>query len=227
MKKRQRAYSQISHAVLDIKSRKEKASAIIGILNRYKDLKNCRILDIGTGSGAIACELGKAGKAVYSVDIRDERIVKDNFTFKKIKNEKLPFAGGEFDIVISNHVMAHVKNQEIHLKEISRVLKSDGIVYLSMLNRLCIIEPNFSLPFLSWLPKKLSDMYVRLAGKGKDYDVNPTTYSKFIAKASPYFDYEDLTIERIKKVMRMPRIVYRIFKQFSPVWIFVLTKKSI
>ena len=225
MSKKQKLYSPTSHAVLDIKSRKEKASVIINILGSYKDLKKCRILDIGTGSGVIDHEIGRISKNVYSVDIRDERVVKKGFAFKKIKDEKLPFGESEFDIVMSNHVMAHVKNQDAHLKEISRVLKSDGIVYLSMLNRLCVMEPNFSLPFLSWLPKKLADRYVRFSGRGKSYDVRPNTYREFVAHISQYFDYKDMTLEIIKRNVWMPKIFYGIFKPFSPVWIFILRKK--
>ena len=216
--------SKVSHAVLDIESRKRKASAIIGILKSYKDLKNCKILDIGTGSGIIAHEISKISKKVYSVDIRDERILKGSFIFKKIKDERLPFKEHEFDIVISNHVMAHVKNQELHLKEIKRVLKSNGFAYLSMLNKIWPLEPNFNLLFLSWLPKKFADYYVRITGKGSSYDVNPLPYNKFIEKISGYFSYDDVTIKLIQKKIKMRHCAYRLIKIFSPVWVVILKK---
>jgi len=218
--------SKISHAVLDIKSRKEKASTIIGILKNYKDIKKSKILDIGTGSGVIAHEIGKISKNVFAVDVGDERIIKSNYAFKKINNEKLPFKNREFDIVISNHVMAHVKSNELHLKEIKRVLKDDGIVYLSMLNRLWPMEPNFNLPFLSWLPQKLADLYVRLAREGKQYNVKPLTYQNFIKKVKKYFFYEDIKIKIIKKKTQMPHQIYILLKILSPVWILILRKQT-
>ncbi|MDP7197980.1 MAG: class I SAM-dependent methyltransferase [SAR202 cluster bacterium] len=216
--------SDISHAVLDIESRKRKASAIMKILSDYKEIKNCRILNIGSGSGVIESEIGKISKDVYSVDIVDERIIKDNFVFKKVDDEKLPFKDNEFDIIISNHVMAHVRDNEAHLKEINRVLNKNGIVYLSMLNKLWPPEPNFNLLFLSWLPKKIADFYVKLSGKGKSYNVNPLTYNKFTKKISKYFTYEDITIKIIKRKFPMPHPVYRLFKMFSPIWILILKK---
>lgn len=218
--------SKKSHAVLDIKSRKEKALAIIGILKDYKCIKNSKILDIGTGSGAIACEIGKISKNVYSVDIRDERVIKNNYIFRKIKSKYLPFRDKEFDIVVSNHVMAHVKNDDAHLKEISRVMKNNGIAYLSMLNRLWPFEPNFRLLFLSWLPKKLADAYVKIAGKGNHYDVNPLTHGDFIKKINRYFTYEDATIKAIKRKIPITNEIYGLVKIFSPVWIFLLKKRS-
>lgn len=217
--------SKTSHAVLDFKSRKEKASAIIKILKNYKDIKNCKMLDIGTGSGVIASELGNISKSVYSIDIIDERISKNNFVFKKVKNEKLPFKDNEFDIVISNHVMSHVKNDKMHLMEIRRILKEDGIVYLSMLNRIWPLEPNFNLLFLSWLPKKLADSYVRFCRKGYYYNVNPLTYFKFTKKIRKFFTYEDVTIRIIRNKRVMPTMIYSALKIFSPVWIFILRKR--
>ena len=217
--------SNISHAVLDIKSRKRKALMIIGVLNDYKNIKTSKILDIGTGSGVIAHEIGKISKNVYSVDVIDERVIKNNFMFKKIKNEKLPFKNNEFDIVISNHVMAHVKNDELHLKEIKRLLKGDGVAYLSMLNRLWPLEPNFGLLFLSWLPKKFADFYVRFMGKGTYYNVNPLTYNNFIKKINKYFTYEDMTIKVIRQKTQMPNTIYNLIKIYSPVWILILKKR--
>lgn len=217
--------SKTSHAVLDFKSRKEKASAIIKILKNYKDMKNCKMLDIGTGSGVIASELGNISKSVYSIDIVDERISKNNFVFKKVKNERLPFKDDEFDIVISNHVMSHVKNDEIHLMEIRRILKEDGIVYLSMLNKIWPLEPNFNLPFLSWLPKKFADSYVRFCRKGSYYNVSPLTYFKFTKKIRKFFTYEDATIRIIRNKIVMPTIMYSMLKIFSPVWVFILRKR--
>ena len=216
--------SKTSHAVLDVKSRKKKAKTIIGILKNYKGIEKSKILDIGTGSGVIAHEIGKISKNVYSVDIVDERVIKNNFVFKKIKDEKLPFRDNEFDIIISNHVMAHVKNSELHLKEIKRVLKNNGIVYLSMLNRLWPLEPNFGLLFLSWLPKRFADIHVRAMCRGEYYNVNPLAYNNFIKKINKYFSYEDITFKIIKQKRSMPHEIYRLLKVFSPVWIFILKK---
>jgi len=218
--------SAFSHAVLDPESRKKKAHTILEILKGYKKLENCAVLDIGTGSGIIAAEIAKHCKKVFSVDVADERIGKKGYVFRKVKDEKLPFPKDSFDIVISNHVMAHTKDDEVHLGEISRVLKKDGISYLTMLNRFCLIEPNFSLPFLSWLPGKMADRYVRGMGKGQRYDVHPLTRDRFIQKVKRHFEYRDVTPLIIRKRLHFPLCGYSLFRYFTPVWILILKKKS-
>src|SRR5690606_6714789 len=43
------------------------------------------------------------------------------------------------------------------------------VAYLGLGNRLGIVEPHYRLPFLSWLPRRLADRYVRAAGRGDFY----------------------------------------------------------
>ncbi|HJT93305.1 MAG TPA: hypothetical protein VJ777_15440, partial [Mycobacterium sp.] len=54
----------------------------------------------------------------------------------------------------------------------------DGVAYLATPNKWTVIEPHFKLPGLSWLPKRLADRYVRLAGRGERYDVDLLTYGQ-------------------------------------------------
>jgi len=50
------------------------------------------------------------------------------------------------------------------------------------------MECEFHLLFLSYLPKSLADIYVRLSGKGKSYDgINHPTYDQFKKTLSKYF----------------------------------------
>ena len=48
---------------------------------------------------------------------------------------------------------------------IYKLLKPGGICYFVAGNRYKIIEPKFKLPFLSFLPNKLSKLYIRIAKK--------------------------------------------------------------
>lgn len=174
-----------SHASLDIKSRLNKAKKIEAVLHDLKDIKKCRILDIGCGSGSISSYLGKISKKVWGIDVVDERIIHKNFNFKKVKDELLPFKKNFFDVIISNVVIEHLNNQDKHLKEIYRTLKKGGICYLVAPNKWNLKEPHYGILFLSWLPKKLADYYVKLRKKTSKYDINPLSlraYYKLFSK---------------------------------------------
>lgn len=136
-------------------NRHSKAEKILIILKEAlgKSVEDLEILDIGTGNGEISSLIGKYNN-VTSVDIYDSRQVTDNFNFL-LCNESLPFKSENFDVVISNHVIEHVTDQELHISEIKRVLKNDGVLYLATPNRLWPFEVHYKLFFLHYLPKKL------------------------------------------------------------------------
>ena len=69
----------------------KKSMKIISILSEFKNLSKSKTLDIGCGNGLIAKNLGKYCKEVISVDVKDKRLIKGEYKFKLVKDEKLPF----------------------------------------------------------------------------------------------------------------------------------------
>jgi len=158
-------------------TRRKKASKIIKILREYKTLEKSRVLEIGTGAGYIAHELSKVARKVDSVDIVDDRLIKEGFTQKLVTDEALPYRAASFDIVITNHVLEHVPDQERHLSEIRRVLKPDGVVYLASPNKWWLTDPHYKLPFISWLPRPVSKLYLLIA-KRRKWDIYSVSLSR-------------------------------------------------
>lgn len=169
----------------------------MSILSLNMELSNANVLDIGTGSGHIAYDLSNICAHVSSVDMVDERVIKEGYDFFKVTDEKLPFDDKSFDIIISNQILEHVKDQGMHLSEIKRVLKMEGIVYLATPNRYWIIEPHYHLPFLSWFPRRISTAYLKLV-KNKVWDVNPLSYSKLKRISNRRFAMRNITPDVIK-----------------------------
>ncbi len=52
-----------------------------------------------------------------------------SFKFKEIDVQEIPFEGGMFDAVIANHMLYHVPDRKQALKEMARILKTDGILF--------------------------------------------------------------------------------------------------
>ena len=139
-------------------NRINKAKKIIKVLEEEvkSNLKYYSILDIGCGNGEIATYLSRKCANLVSIDIEDNR---ENEANKKplnflLSNESLPFKNNSFDIVVSNHVIEHVSNNQEHIEEIYRVLNDDGIVYIATPNRLWPWEVHYKLPLLHYLPTK-------------------------------------------------------------------------
>lgn len=84
----------------------------------------------------------------YGVDRENpSEEIPSGYTFKKIElnQELLPFADNTFDAVMASHVIEHVTDQLGFMKEIFRVLKIGGTVYVECPSVRSILFP--SMPF--------------------------------------------------------------------------------
>jgi SAM-dependent methyltransferase len=168
-----------AHAVLDLPSRQWKALKIERLLQLESRPGPLRLLEVGTGSGGIAHYFGTHPSARFSVDavdVTDNRLVSDAFRYTAVSDTHLPFDDDSFDVVLSNHVIEHVgdeQQQMAHLAELRRVMRPDAIGYLAVPNRWMLVEPHYQLAFLSWLPHALRSPYLRFRQKGLHYDCEP------------------------------------------------------
>lgn len=53
-------------------------------------------------------------------------------TYKNVQGEELPFDDGHFDMVVIENVIDHVENADGVMQQINRVLKPDGVLYLTV-----------------------------------------------------------------------------------------------
>src|SRR3954447_5548050 len=177
-RQRQVAYSASMPAMLDEAARRRKAAKIIAVLLHAMgrdDLGGLVALDVGCSAGFIAHELALRGAETHGVDIDEPGLAKASerfggqVSFRLADGEHLPFPDNAFDVVVFNHIYEHVVHPHAVVRELHRVLRPGGVLYLGLGNRLGIIEPHYRLPFLSWLPDALADRYVGLFGRADDY----------------------------------------------------------
>lgn len=113
------------------------------ILNFLPIKSNMKILDLGTGSGYLSFTIATRypDVKVVGLDIV-EKTLENNRT--KAKEENLnnlsfvtyggidfPFADEEFDMVISRYALHHFPKIQFSISEVSRVLKKDGLFFIS------------------------------------------------------------------------------------------------
>ena len=121
----------------------------IGLLLRLNLLKNLQLGKVALSVGcAIAAELQPLKNSGFiAVGLDPERSflltgkARENADdFIQAIGESIPLRDDFFDLVLLFEVLEHVMNPEVVLKEISRVLKVDGILFLTVPNRFYPVE---------------------------------------------------------------------------------------
>ncbi len=185
-----------------------KVERSLKILLQYKD-RNAKVLDYGCGIGFNIYYYAKVFPDIIGIDNDKRSIEIARRQLKKLKcnkrilhydGKKLPFKENAFDIVSASDVWEHVENPRLMLKEIYRVLKPDGILFIHNPNKLWPLETHYKLPLLSYLPSPIANQYVRIMGRADRYDdIHLPTYGVFKKSVEEFFTIQDITLDLIKE----------------------------
>ena len=122
-----------------------------------------RVIDVATGTAAVAIELARAGPArtVIGLDQSPEMLaaggdrvahagLSDRIELREGRAESLPFADGEFEALTFTYLLRYVEDVPAALRELARIVRPGGTV--------AMLE--FALPRGIWRP--LWELYVRV-----------------------------------------------------------------
>lgn len=96
-----------------------------------------KVLDAGCGEGLLSILAAKKGAQVFGCDISAPNIEAAkkyaaqegvSVQFIQADAENLPFADGEFDLVLSSHVLEHLPDFDKGLSEIYRLTKKSAVI---------------------------------------------------------------------------------------------------
>lgn len=98
-----------------------------------------RLLEIGCGNGKLWQEntIDLRNREIFLSDISEGMVEEvrnklgSDFNCIMVDAEKIPFKDAYFDSIIANHVLFYLNDLNQGLKEISRVLKPNGVLYCS------------------------------------------------------------------------------------------------
>lgn len=126
------------------------ASFVAGFaLTHFDAPPGSRVLDLGTGVGAMAAELARRypGISLTGVDISAAQLARARAlhpiaNYVEANAEKLPFSDGSFDRVHASWVLEHVSRPVSVLAEVKRVLARGGIAHFTEVDNATLrVEP--------------------------------------------------------------------------------------
>lgn len=120
---------------------KQRASQIL----KLPDAKNCKsFLELGCWDGMVSYALNSYGKDTTAIDIKsegfDQRALNKGTKLIQMDAAEMQFENESFDFVFSFDTFEHFSNPEDVIKEVIRVLKIGGYLYL-------LFEPLYMSPF--------------------------------------------------------------------------------
>ena len=133
------------------------------IMPMSKPFKNIKILDIGCGGGLLSEPMCRLGANVVGIDASKKNIEVAKFHAKRNKLEiDYKVASPEklktkvkFDVILNMEIVEHVEDINFFIKESSKLLKKNGIMFIATLNKtlksyaFAIVGAEY---ILKWLP---------------------------------------------------------------------------
>jgi ubiquinone/menaquinone biosynthesis C-methylase UbiE len=170
----------------------ERGQFMTAFVGQHIDLSSSTVLDVGCGLGGISLEFARRARRVFSADHDVQRLAEvkqrvrsqgvNNMHLLKVDGRALPFEAGEVDVVLLNGVLEYMgvndrgadpeQLQVEALKEIRRVLRPGGFVYVGIENRnypgYLNADVHCGLPLVSMAPRWMSNM-ISKAAAGKPF----------------------------------------------------------
>lgn len=115
--------------------------------------KDATVLDLGCGVGDYTYLIAQKAKKVIATDVQDvyqDQYRAPNIEFKIADAIKIPFADGQFDVVVALDLIEHIEDDQKFVDEAWRVLRPGGILFLETpnLNRLSVFGRKRKFPLV-------------------------------------------------------------------------------
>jgi glycosyltransferase involved in cell wall biosynthesis/SAM-dependent methyltransferase len=150
-------------------------AAVADHLERYVPLAGRRLLDLGCGLGTLLLEARARGAAVLGLEPDPGSLALSRYRLRRAGagsdhllaavGEALPVESGALDVVTCCSVLEHVRDPLAVLREVARVLRPGGYLYLGVPNALNFQERHYKVLLPPGTPRPLARLWLRLRGR--------------------------------------------------------------
>ena len=162
---------------------------IIDTLRRYApdfQVKGSDVLDVGCGDAGALIAFAEQGARCAGIECFDTSLEMGSLRaadhgvtvdLRKGVAESIPYPDSSFDLVMLDNVLEHVNDRPLTLREVRRVLKPGGLLYMVTPKPFSLYslwnDPHYDLAGLVLMPRRMQIWYFeKLRGGGEGtYDV--------------------------------------------------------
>ena len=151
-------------------------------LKRYvPDWKQVTILDLGSGMGGLVVRLQQEGCNVLGLDycfdyciitkLRGMRYSCQSQVINGVA-ERIPLKDQSVDVIFCYQVIEHVFDPLAMLREIRRVIRTNGLVFITVPNRWTPYDHHYHLWGINYLPRPMAEWVIKVLGRDKGTDTS-------------------------------------------------------
>ena len=157
---------------------------IIDTLRKYVPafrIGGARVLDVGCGDAGAIIAFAEHGATCAGIECFEESLSRGkiraadhgvNVDLQKGVAESIPYPDGSFDLVMLDNVLEHVTDRPLTLREVRRVLKPGGLLYMVTPKPFALYslwnDPHYDLAGLVLMPRRMQIWYFeKIHGGGK------------------------------------------------------------
>jgi 2-polyprenyl-3-methyl-5-hydroxy-6-metoxy-1,4-benzoquinol methylase len=153
-----------------IKKPKVAANVVQDFTRRAGNPAGKRVLDVGFGNGLYAAAFARVGAKVSGLEVNkplaeignkvcaDDQLEVD---LRLYDGNTFPYESESFDYVYTISVVEHVTDPVQFMREIARVLKPGGALYITFPNRYAPRETHTGVYFLGYLPRTVAAVIMK------------------------------------------------------------------
>ncbi|WP_367605668.1 bifunctional 2-polyprenyl-6-hydroxyphenol methylase/3-demethylubiquinol 3-O-methyltransferase UbiG [Legionella sp. W05-934-2] len=139
----------------------------LNFVQEHSDLADCNVLDVGCGGGVLCEAMAEHAKSVTGIDIVSSAIEtaidhanQAKLTIRYLNTPIEDLSESQFDVITCMEMLEHVDSPDIVIKHCYRLLKNQGWLLLSTINRTAIAYAQVILAaeyLLNVLPRQTHD----------------------------------------------------------------------
>ena len=188
--------------------------------NNEKPLDGLKILDIGCGGGLLCEPLSRMGAVMTGIDASKNNIevakmhsheMGLNIKYIHTSPENLNFEN-EFDAILNMEIVEHVTNVDLFIKNCSKLIKKNGIMFVSTINKnlksyiFAILGAEY---ILRWLPigthdwsKFLTPQELEILTNKNDFSTDEVVGMKFNPLSRKWYKSTDSSVNYVSTFLK-------------------------